>query len=138
MKTVRGFRSILLNVIQEEPPEDSAAVPFTVTRRRRFTKPFQGRGVQPSPSLSPRRIRSSRGMEEKKVEDLREMTRRSSDSCLNTDSTGTAAFKVLPPIKTEFEVSLYIYTLLIINPKILISFQGHFILMIYSLCWGVE
>ena len=35
----------------------------------------------------------------------------------------SSSFKVLPPIKTEFEVSLYIYTLLIINSKILISFD---------------
>ena len=97
MKTLRGFRSILLNVIQEEPEDSAAAVPLAVVRRRRFSKQFQSRGVSPSP----RRIRSSRSMKEKDVEDVREF-RRSSDSFLDTESpTGTAAFKVLPPIPKD-------------------------------------
>ena len=103
MKTLRGFRSILLNVIQEEP-EDSApaAVPLGVARRRRFSKQFPSRGVTPSPpSISPRRIRSSRSMKEKDGEVMREISRRSSDSSLNTASTGTPAFKVLPPISKD-------------------------------------
>ena len=99
MKTLRGFRSILLNVIQEEPEDSAAAaaVPLAVVRRRRFSKQFQSRGVSPSP----RRIRSSRSMKEKDVEEVREF-RRSSDSFLDTESpTGTAAFKVLPPIPKD-------------------------------------
>ena len=105
MKTLRGFRSILLNVIQEEPEDPpTAAVPLAVARRRRFTKHLQSRGVSVTPpSPAHRRTRTSRTLLEKDVGDVREISRRSSDSFLHTASTGTPSFKVLPPIAKDEE-----------------------------------